>query len=184
MRKLKIVLDAGHGHYTAGKRCRKTGTREWDLNSRIASMVEEMLKQDGHEVVRVDDKTGKVDVALYQRVKVSNNFKPDFYLSIHHNAGLNGRPGGGTVVYYCSNKDERKRQAARLYKCITDETGMIGNRATPIAYASFYVIRKTTAPALLIENGFMDGSDEDIIITQAHAEKTAIGIYNFINSLL
>jgi hypothetical protein len=36
-------------------------------------------------------------------------------------------------------------------------------------------------PALLIENGFMDSSvDVPIIISQAHAEKTAKGIVNFL----
>ena len=44
----KIALDAGHGLYTAGKRCLKSidpnETREWSLNSRIAEKVTEKLE--------------------------------------------------------------------------------------------------------------------------------------------
>ena len=43
----KIALDAGHGLYTAGKRCLKAidpnETREWWLNDRICDKVEKKL---------------------------------------------------------------------------------------------------------------------------------------------
>ena len=43
----KIVLDAGHGRNTPGKRCLKSldpaETREWVLNARICDKVEQLL---------------------------------------------------------------------------------------------------------------------------------------------
>ena len=97
-----VVIDAGHGHYTPGKRC-LDGTREWDLNSRIANILAEMLTESGYRVYRADDISGSKDISLSQRVKLSNDVNADLYISIHHNAGLNGKKGGGTVVYYYSN---------------------------------------------------------------------------------
>ena len=180
-----FAIGAGHGLYTLGKRCLKSidpnQTREWTLNDRIADKVEKKLANYECKVIRVDDTTGAKDISLANRVKTVNNAKPDMYISIHHNAGINGGAGGGTVVYYYSSKTERTLQAQKLYASIVKETGLVGNRYDKIKKNNFYVLSKTTCPALLIENGFMDSTyDTPIILTEEHAEKTATGIVNFL----
>lgn len=185
MSKPIIVLDAGHGLYTSGKRCDYLldlkETREWTLNDRIADKVENMLKNYDCRVIRADDTTGKNDVSLANRVKVANNGNATVYVSIHHNAGIKCGTGGGTVVYYYPTGNS-KEIATRLYNSIVAETGLRGNRGTPVADGKgLYVLRKTKMVALLIENGFMDSkTDVPIILTEAHAQKTAQGIVNFL----
>lgn len=53
-----IVLDAGHGYHTAGRRCMKKldpdQTREWYLNDRIMDMVEVLLRDYDCTVLRVE----------------------------------------------------------------------------------------------------------------------------------
>ena len=100
----KLAWSAGHGLYTSGKRCLKSSdpneTREWWLNDRIADRIETLLKEyDGIEVKRLDDTTGTKDVTLATRSSISNNWGTDFYLAIHHNAGINGGSGGGICAY-------------------------------------------------------------------------------------
>ena len=159
-----VVIDAGHGHYTPGKRC-LDGTREWDLNSRIANILAEMLTESGYRVYRADDISGSKDISLSQRVKLSNDVNADLYISIHHNAGLNGKQGGGTVVYYYSRNKVRERQAKVLYHSIVAETRLGGDRARKVIKKAFYVLRKTKGPAFLVENGFMDSvTDMPIIV--------------------
>lgn len=180
-----IAIDAGHGMGTAGKRCMKAidpnETREWWLNDRIADRLQELLAAYDCKVIRVDDTTGAKDIALSARVKTANNVKADVYVSIHHNAGINGGSGGGTVVFYCSSQKERPSQAARLYYAILSETGLRGNRSQTVIKKSYYVIKNTTMPAFLIENGFMDSlKDTPIILTSAHGEKTAQGILKWL----
>lgn len=182
---LKIAIDAGHGMGTAGKRCMKkldsNETREWWLNNRIADRLEQLLAGYDCEIVRVDDTTGAKDISLANRVKAANNAKADVYISIHHNAGVNGGTGGGTVVYYYSSKAERATQAKALYNAIVARTGLVGNRSEKVKKHGFYVIKNTSMPAFLIENGFMDSkTDVPIILTDAHAEKTAQGILAFL----
>lgn len=176
-----IVIDAGHGINTAGKRCAKNidpgETREWVLNSRVADKLQAALSAYDCTVIRADDITGKTDVPLAKRVAISNNAKADMYISIHHNAG----GGSGTIVYFYSSKAERNRQATDLYNAVVKSTGLVGNRAQKVIKNGFYVIKNTNAPAFLLENGFMDnGVDTPIILTSAHAEKTAKGILNFL----
>ena len=177
-----ICLDAGHGQYTSGKRCKKSidpnETREWVLNSRIATKVQDLLKSYECETMRVDDTTGKTDVSLANRVKAANNAKADVYVSIHHNAGINGGSGGGIVVYTapgCSKTSLELQDA--VYDCTVAQTGLKGNRSDPKPQKGFYVIKYTNMPAVLGEFGYMDSTtDTPIILTEDYADKIAQGI--------
>lgn len=180
-----IAIDAGHGLTTSGKRCMKSidpnETREWWLNNRIADRLEVLLASYDCKIIRVDDTTGVKDISLANRVKAANNGKADVYISIHHNAGANGSTAGGTEVYYYSSKAERKTQATALYNALMNQTGLKGNRATPVKKYAFYVCKNSKMPAFLIENGYMDSkTDTPIILTSGHAEKTALAILRFL----
>lgn len=182
---LKIAIDAGHGYNTAGKRCLKSidvkQTREWTLNSRIAEKLGELLKGYECEVLRTDDTTGKTDVSLNKRAEAANNWGANVFISIHHNAGINGKSGGGTQVYYYSSDDKRKGQAQALYDAIINYTGLVGNRSSKVIKKAFTVIANTKMPAFLLENGFMDSTkDTPVILTEAHANRTAQGILDFL----
>ncbi len=185
MSKKIIALDAGHGMKTAGKRCLKSldpnQTREWYLNDRIMDKVEAALQAYDCTVIRVGDTTGAKDVSLASRVKTANSAGADIYISMHHNAGLSGRSGGGTVVFYSSSKPERGIQAQALYNAITSRTGLKGNRSQKVVKKGFYVIKNTKMPAFLVENGFMDSPmDVPFILSEQHAQKTAEGVVAFI----
>lgn len=182
----KIVLDAGHGKNTAGKRCLKAldknETREWVLNSRICDLVEKKLKAySGYELLRVDDTTGKIDVALKDRVKKANNFNADVYISFHHNAhpedkiGANGGSGSGIIAIRYTNASEMtKRYQEKLYNALIKETGLKGNRSEPMPSQNLYVLHHTVMPAVLLELGFMDSAkDVPIILTDEYADKCA-----------
>lgn len=179
-----IALDAGHGMSTAGKEITLSGypkTKEWYLNDRISDRVEELLSDYECKVVRVGDTTGKRDISLRERVKTANNVGATAYISVHHNAGINGGSGGGTIVYYYSGNSARKVQAQRLYDSIISKTGLVGNRSSKVIKYGFDVLRNTNMPAFLIENGFMDSTtDVPIILSPEHAEKTARGILEFL----
>lgn len=189
MSKKIIALDAGHGMRTAGKRCLKSldpnETREWFLNDRIMDKVEAMLAAYDCRVIRVGDTTGAKDVSLSSRVKTANAAGADIYISMHHNAGLSGHNGGGTVVFYSSSKTERGVQAQKLYEAIVSRTGLRGNRSQKVVKKGLYVIKNTSMPAFLVENGFMDSpQDVPVILTEQHAEKTADGVVAFIVTML
>lgn len=101
-------------------------------------------------------------------------------ISLHHNAGIKGKAGGGTVVYYY-NDAAMQAAAKRLYDAVITHTGLAGNRSSKVAVGNYYVIKYTEMPALLLENGFMDSTyDTPIILTEAHATKTAQGIVDFL----
>lgn len=181
---LKIALDGGHGLRTAGKRCLKSldpkETREWWLNDRVCDYIEaELAKYDGCQLLRVDDfDDGSTDVPLATRTDKANAWGADVYISVHHNAGVNGRAAGGIVVY-----THPKASAASdswrddLYAALIRHTGLRGDRVSPKLKENYHVLRETEMPAVLLELGFMDSStDVPIILTDAHAQKCAAAI--------
>ncbi len=178
----KIVIDAGHGRYTAGKRCLKSldpdETREWVLNDRVASALETYLLSAGHETLRVDDTSGNVDVSLSTRVKMANEWKADYYVSVQHNAGIAGGLGGGTMVFvYSGTSGKTKKTQEAIYKHAIARAQLKGNRSDGTAEADFYVLRETTMPASLIECGFMDSAtDIKHILNPEWSKKIALGI--------
>lgn len=183
----KIALDAGHGINTAGKRCSKSldpkETREWTLNDRICDKVQSYLTAyEGYSVLRVDDTTGKKDIALATRVTNANKFGANIYISIHHNAGIKGGNGGGIMAFTYTKVDKTTTDwQSELYNAIIKATGLKGNRATPLAKDNFYVLRKTTMPAVLLECGFMDSAtDVPIILTDDFADKVGKAIVDVI----
>lgn len=176
----KIALNAGHGLNTAGKRCLASldpnETREWQLNSRICNKIEEKLKAyDGYELIRLDDTTGKTDIALATRTKKANDFKADFYLAIHHNAGVGGKNGGGIIaIVYTKVDDTTLNYQRALYDSVIKYTNLKGNRSQPLQRQNLHEVRESKMPAVLLECGFMDSStDVPIILTEEYADKVA-----------
>lgn len=177
-----ICIDAGHGLHTAGKRCLKSidpnETREWVLNARIADLLQGLLVAYDCTTMRGDDPTGAKDVTLGDRVLAANKAKADLYLSVHHNAGVKGGAGGGTVVYVAKGSSNQSKVVQKaVYERTVAATGLRGNRSDPTPEMGLYVLRYTTMPAVLIECGFMDSTaDTPIILTEEFAYKTACGL--------
>jgi N-acetylmuramoyl-L-alanine amidase len=176
----KIALNAGHYLKTAGKRCSKAldpnETREWVLNDRICDKIEQKLKAyEGYSLLRIDDTTGSTDVSLANRTTKANSWGADFFLSIHHNAGVRGGTGGGVVAYVYTKVDANTKDwQQKLYNAIIAKTGLKGNRSTPLASANLYECRKTKMACVLLECGFMDSkTDVPVILTDVYADKVA-----------
>ena len=185
-----IALDAGHGRYTAGKRCLKSldpnETREWVLNDRIAGYIAAMLTEYGCRTIRVDDTTGATDVPLLTRCARANNAGADFFLSVHHNAGINGKSGGGVCAFIATTASATsKKMRDLMYKYVVKETSLKGNRAQPLQEINFTVVYSTKMPAVLFEYGFMDSpTDIKYILTDEFAQKAALGSVRAIVEIL
>lgn len=174
---MKIAIDAGHGINTSGKRCAKqydeNETREWTLNSRVATKVCEILNKNGIETIRTDDVTGNTDVPLNTRTRNANNNNVGLLVSIHHNAG-----GGTGIETYVYNNACLNGETGKIAKIINnkavEKTGM-KNRGVKLG--DFAMVRDTKMSACLIECGFMDNEyDTPLILTEDYANKVAEGI--------
>lgn len=184
---VRIALDAGHGLNTSGKEVPSYmgvgKIKEWTLNDRICRYMEELLLEyEDVEVLRVDDRTGKVDVPRLTRCERANEWEADMFFSEHHNAGIGGKTGGGIVVFRYPNSSKfSKSMQDKLYKKLIKHTGLKGNRSSPKAEKKWDVITFTHMAATLIENGFMDSkTDLPIIMSDKFARQSAQAQVEFI----
>jgi N-acetylmuramoyl-L-alanine amidase len=171
----KIVLDAGHGVNTAGKRTPNGAVgivREWTMNNAVCNNIAELLKDYEVEIIRADDVTGVTDRAVKTRTDAINRIKPDLFVSVHHNA-FEGVFGNATGVEAYSHASKPKRDAD-LAKLFTDEMAKLtGLRNRGAKQANFHMVRETlqTIPSVLCEGGFMDGVNDYPVITSAKGQR-------------
>lgn len=105
-KKMRIVVDPGHGGKDPGAIRRGYKEKVWNLS--VAAELSTLLKKGGFEVLmtRQNDKF----IALSDRSKMANNFKADLFVSIHTNASKNSH-ANGFQVYFRSEKATDKEAA-------------------------------------------------------------------------
>ena len=169
---MKILIDAGHGIDTPGKRSPDGAFLEYLWNREIADLVLEDLAIDGYDAGLVVTETN--DISLKTRANrvnaVCNELGTDnvILISIHSNAAGNGTEWMNARGWSCyTTKGKTKSDA--LAECLYDAF----ERAFPDRKIrkdmqdgdrdweeDFYIIQKTKCPAVLIENFFYDNKEE------------------------
>jgi N-acetylmuramoyl-L-alanine amidase len=183
----KIVIDAGHGLNTPGKRS-PAGEREWTFNNRVAlAAIKKLEEYENVEILRVDDSTGETDIPLQTRSNRANEWKADVYLSIHHNAyqGIWGRHSG--VVLFTMDHPNANPKSVEIAKAIHPKiVQAMGLQDRGLKQANFHVLRETHMPAVLSEGGFMDSTIDIVKMRnekhlQAQGHAIAEGLAEYFN---
>lgn len=146
-----VMLDPGHGGADPGA-VGISGLQEKGVVLAVSQRVATVLQQAGVTVrmTRQGDQT----VDLQPRVEVAEQSQANVFVSIHANAVNMQRPEvNGVETYYYS--DSGFRLASTLHQRVLSQTGM-GDRG--VRQARFYVLRRTSMPASLIEIGFVTGA--------------------------
>ncbi len=149
---MKIVLDAGHGPNTPGKRS-PDGLREYTINREIAyAMRDELMKYKDVEVLFTF--SDSQDVPLRTRTDQANKWGADVFVSIHANAlaGKMGNHGGIETLVY-STVGESLKLARVVQRHLIAATAL---RDRGVKVMNMHVLRESKMPAILIEHGFMD----------------------------
>ncbi len=180
----KVCLDPGHGAETPGKCSPDKTYYEHEFNLDLANRMKPILERHGVEVAltRTDEHcpTGKSDTAdLNYRVKLANAIDGlDLFVSIHTNAAGNdgwyGAKGLSCITSAAGDTAERNK-AANAILARMKEAGII-LRSTPLAHdITLIVLRKTSAPAVLIEHGFHTSREEtELLKTSAYRDRLAV----------
>lgn len=107
------------------------------------------------------------DVSLTERVRQSNSLACCFHLALHSNAGGNGKAYGPVALYY---SEAGKEFCQKLVDALLN-LGQQSNRSSHVVQQkSLYELRKTNAPAALLEVDFHDNSVGVAFITRRRAE--------------
>lgn len=167
---MKIFIDPGHGGNDPGA-VGPTGLREKDVNLNIAINVRQILENHGIDarLTRSDDRR----VELVERVKMANNNKVDYFVSIHINSATNSA-ATGTETFAFPNATVGTKLAGIIQKALVKEIGLADRG---VKYNNFLVLRDTNMPSVLVEVAFINNpAEENLLKDQNFLNKAALGI--------
>lgn len=152
---MKINVHAGHTKQT-GKAPGASGIVHESVEDRaIATELIAILKERGHTVYNCTAEGSNSSDNLYKIVQKCNAHKVDLDVSIHLNC-YNGK-GHGTETLIYSSSSKAKSYAQKIDKAIA-KLGFT-DRGVKIR-SDLYVLRRTNAPALLVETFFCDNKTD------------------------
>jgi len=167
----RIFLSIGHGGSDPG--CiAADGSFEKDVALEVGLFLRNELERHNHIVgmSRTVDELDKVA----DEVAECNAFEADFGISIHCNASEN-HDGFGFEVYHTNNSRSQGVVLAENINMAVVEAGYKSRgcktRVNDRGYDYYYWIRKTVAPAVLCEIGFIDNEKNLVLFDTAEKRK-------------
>lgn len=161
-----VIIDAGHGGDDPGK-IGVDGVQEKDLNLKMALALRDLLEQQDVEVLMTredagglyDERTSNKKVQdMRRRCELINREKPACVVSIHQNSYHEESIHGAQVFYYKTSKE-----SGELAKILQKELARVvepTNHRQAKANDTYYLLKKTEAPTVIVECGFLSNWDE------------------------
>jgi N-acetylmuramoyl-L-alanine amidase len=157
------------------------GLREKDIVLPMSMEVARILEQNGIQVIMT--RTTDRDLDLPPRAELANRVNADLFVSIHANAISMSRPdvNGLETFYYQTGR----QLAEYIQSSMLESFPTMNDRRA--RQARFYVLRKTTMPAALVEVGFVTGNYDSKILADPvqrsrMAQAVARGILRYVNA--
>ncbi len=180
---IRIFIDQGHNPQNPNSGAEANGVREQDINFEVGIRLAELLRVNGNFAVELSRPTPETQLgsnqtasstsSLRTRVQAANQWKADYFISLHCNANPNPQANGSEAYVY-----QRQGEAYPFAENILDEMARVTglrNRGVMINQA-LYVLRRTTMPAVLVEMGFITNPEEAQLLA-TRPELFAEGIY-------
>lgn len=188
-----VVIDSGHGGIDPGK-IAADGTLEKDLNLAIAFKLKEYLEASDVCVVMTrtsdaglydEDASNKKVQDMKRRIALMEESAADFVISIHQNSYSDSSVRGAQVFYYTASQDS-KVMAEKLQSILVEKIDPTNHRKAK-ANDSYYLLKKTSLPIVIVECGFLSNPQEAAHLkSEAYQDQLAwvlhLGILEYLNN--
>lgn len=146
-----VIVDPGHGGKDPGA-IGIGGLQEKNVILPISKRVAQLLEEKGIQAVLTRD--SDYFVGLQGRVDIAEQANANLFVSIHANS-LPTRPDvSGLETYYF---DSGNGLAQTIHNNVLQNVNIRDRR---VRKARFYVLRKSSMPAVLVEVGFVTGTED------------------------
>lgn len=187
-----VVLDAGHGGFDPGK-VGIGGQKEAEINLAIALKVQKYLEANDVKVVM----TRETEAGLYEegvenkkvqdmkkRIEIMESANAAAVVSIHQNSYEEEYVNGAQVFYHANSK-EGQSLAVYLQESLRERLNPKNHRQIK-ANDSYYLLKKTSVPTVIVECGFLSNYTEaELLEAEEYQDRVAwaihMGILQFIN---
>ncbi|MGL5715527.1 MAG: N-acetylmuramoyl-L-alanine amidase family protein [Paraclostridium sp.] len=153
----KLVIDLGHGGSDPGAIGPKK-THEANVVLAIGKELNELLK--GYELDLKFTRLSNVYLSLSERAKIANDFKADYFLSIHINSASDNSVRGVEVWQYSNNNRNLNEFSKGMCEDISDIFN-VRNRGVKLSQ-SLSVLKNTKMPSCLVEVDFISNAAAEI----------------------
>ncbi len=188
---LCIVVDAGHGGDDPGK-IGINDALEKDINLQIALKLQKLLEQNNIKVVMTrdtdqglysDGATNKKAEDMQTRCKIIEDSDALFTISIHQNSYTSPEIQGAQVFYY-GQSETGKKLAETLQSALIKQVDPDNHREAK-ANESYYLLKKTPTPTVIVECGFLSNPAEaELLLQDEYQDKLVNAIYSGIETYL
>ncbi|MFN6219795.1 MAG: N-acetylmuramoyl-L-alanine amidase [Aphanizomenon sp.] len=177
--KIVVIIDPGHGGKDPGA-IGIGGVQEKNIILPIGKRIAEILERNGIQVIMTRD--SDYFVTLPGRVTMAEQANASVFVSIHANSAGENRPEVSGLETY--HYDTGLTLARIVHSKILQSLNI---RDRSVRRARFYVLRKNSMPAILVETGYLTGRDDVAKLrTSAYqnqmAEAIAQGILQYLRS--
>ena len=179
-----VVIDAGHGGADPGK-VSVDGSLEKDINLQIALKLQKFLQMQDIDAVLTresdaglydEDASNKKVQDMKNRVAIIEERQPALTVSIHQNSYHEEYVHGAQVFYY-ANSDKSKELAERIQQVMALELDRDNARQAK-ANDSYYLLKKTSSPIVIVECGFLSNYEEaQKLSSELYQEQVAWAIH-------
>jgi N-acetylmuramoyl-L-alanine amidase len=144
---MKVIIDPGHGGHDPGAVGKVAKEKDIVLNI-------------GNKIAREDrldcllTRTEDIFVSLKDRVDIANANDCDLFVSMHCNASTSQEPRD-LQIYYKTDCAKSHIGAQTVFKHVSGIDADISRWSRIIPCDTFYVLKRTLAPAILIELDFI-----------------------------
>lgn len=186
-----VVIDPGHGGFDPGK-VGVNDVLEKDINLSISQKLKEKLEAEGIEVLmtRSEDcglysstDSNKKRTDMQKRVEIINTSNATIAVSIHQNS-FSQESSKGAQVFYHESSEKGKMLGETLQEVIKSEIAD-GNHRVAKSNDSYYMLRKTQCPLVIVECGFLSNYEEAKLLTEdEYQDKMATAILDGIKKYL
>src|SRR5438093_4226555 len=169
---MTVVIDAGHGgHDRGGIPGQRIAEKVMTLD--VAQRLRNVLQASGYRVVMTRD--SDVFVPLGTRVAIANSYRNAIFVCVHFNATK--RMGASGIETYFYSRDSLPLASAIHHFVV----GGAPSASRGVRRRGYYVLRKTSIPAVLVECGFLTNPTEAAYAQTASyrqklAEEIAAGV--------
>lgn len=182
-----ILLDAGHGESTPGKRSPDGRLREYKYCREIAKAVQEELVNRGFQVELIVKDNN--DTSLAERCRLVNQYCDKYgksntvLVSIHCNAAGSGadwmNAKGWSVFISNNSSDKSKKLAECLFNAAQGEGLTLRKYSQTQVYwrQNLAICRDTKCPAVLTENLFQDNKEDVDFLLSEEGKKAIVKLH-------
>ena len=146
----RVVIDAGHGDQDVGGNHNRVYEKHLALDT--ALRLEYYLKKKGIRTTMT--RKSDVFISLAKRASIGNRYRNSIFVSVHYNWTWKKSVSGIETFYYSGRS---KPLAQYIQDGMLRKVSAVNRKAK---YGSYYVLRHTKNPAVLVECGFVSNYNE------------------------